>query len=62
MLKENPLLSKYADTLFPPIDWAETNMPNLVHNASAGLDTLIKATTGQTSNMGVAFHKPDRGR
>jgi len=63
MLKDNPLFSKFADTLFPPIDWARTNMSNLIRNASfAGLDSVIKATTGQTSNMGVAFHKPDRGQ
>ncbi len=62
MLKSNPLFSKWADALFPPVDWARTNIPNLIRNASfAGLDAVIKTTTGQTSNMGVAFHKPDRG-
>ncbi len=62
LLKNNPLFSKWADTLFPPIDWAKTNLANLIRNASfAGLDSVIKAITGQTSNMGVAFHKPDRG-
>lgn len=63
LLAGNPILSNFADQLFPPIDWAKTSFANLVRNASfAGLDSILKLTTGQTSNMGVAFHKPDRSQ
>lgn len=59
LLKSNPALSKYADSLFPPVTWAQTTLGNFVRNASfAALDLLIKLATGQTSNMGVAFRKP----
>lgn len=59
LLKSNPYFSKYADVLFPPVKWAQTTLPNFVRNGCfAVLDALIKAFTGQTSNMGVAFRKP----
>jgi 2-polyprenyl-3-methyl-5-hydroxy-6-metoxy-1,4-benzoquinol methylase len=59
MLKGNAQLSKYADSLFPPIDWSKTTPGNFVRNGFfAALDCAIKLTTGQTSNMGVAFRKP----
>lgn len=59
LCKSNPALSRYADTLFPPIDWSKTTLPNFVRNGFfAALDTVIKTFTGQTANMGVAFRKP----
>lgn len=59
MLKANPILNPFADALFPPIDWAKTNLGNFIRNGFfAATDLAIKATTGQTSNMGVVFRKP----
>jgi len=59
ILSANPRLRKYADALFPPIEWTKTTFPNFVRNGFfAGVDTLIRAVTGQTSNMGAAFRKP----
>jgi 2-polyprenyl-3-methyl-5-hydroxy-6-metoxy-1,4-benzoquinol methylase len=59
LLKDSPVLGRFADVLFPPIEWSKTSLPNFIRNgAFAALDTAIKATTGQTSNMGVAFRKP----
>jgi len=60
LLKAGPL-SKIADTAFPPVDWARTNISNLLRNTTfVAFDIILKMTTGQTSNMGVAFHKPDK--
>lgn len=60
-LMKNSPLAGIADAAFPPVDWARTNLSNLIRNAAfAGLDTALKMVTGQTSNMGVAFHKPDK--
>lgn len=54
-----PWLRKYADVLFPPIEWSKTTLANFIRNGMfAALDSAIKLTTGQTSNMGVAFRKP----
>ncbi len=59
LARSNPLLSRYADRLFPPITWSQTTLANFLRNGFfAGVDTLIKLCTGQTSNMGVAFRKP----
>jgi 2-polyprenyl-3-methyl-5-hydroxy-6-metoxy-1,4-benzoquinol methylase len=59
LLKDKPIVGKLADHLFPPVEWSKTSLSNFVRNGSfAALDMLIKATTGQTSNMGVAFRKP----
>lgn len=59
ILKSNPSLRKHADALFPPIEWSTTTFGNFIRNGFfAAVDVLIKLTTGQTSNMGVAFRKP----
>ncbi|HEY9785449.1 MAG TPA: methyltransferase domain-containing protein [Candidatus Obscuribacterales bacterium] len=61
ILKRNPALSKYADTLFPPINWSQTTFGNFIRNSFfAVADIWIKIFTGQTSNMGVVFRKPGK--
>lgn len=60
MMKANPALRSLADSLFPPIEWAKTSFGNLIRNGFfAATDMVIKITTGQTSNMGVVFRKPE---
>jgi 2-polyprenyl-3-methyl-5-hydroxy-6-metoxy-1,4-benzoquinol methylase len=60
LLKANPVLKPLADSLFPPINWAKTNLGNFIRNGFfAATDLAIKITTGQTSNMGVVFRKPE---
>jgi 2-polyprenyl-3-methyl-5-hydroxy-6-metoxy-1,4-benzoquinol methylase len=60
LAKANPVLRQYADMLFPPVDWARTTLANGIRNGFfVAIDYLIKFTTGQTSNMGVAFRKPE---
>jgi len=59
LLNTNPVLKPLADSLFPPVDWAKTNLGNFIRNGFfAATDLAIKAATGQTSNMGVVFKKP----
>lgn len=61
MMKDNPMLKGFADKLFPPIDWQQTTLGNFVRNGTFCMwDVWIKMLTGETSNMGVAFHKPDK--
>jgi hypothetical protein len=58
-LNTHPALKPLADALFPPVDWAKTNLANFIRNGFfAATDLAIKAVTGQTSNMGVVFKKP----
>lgn len=60
LLKRNPQLAGMADKLFPPINWAQTTPGNFIRNGFfAGVDMVLKMVTGQTSNMGVVFRKPE---
>lgn len=59
LMKENRLLSRYADTLFPTTGWSRATLANFVRNGFfVMVDLVLKLITGQTSNMGVAFRKP----
>lgn len=59
LIKANKLLSPLADVFFPPVDWARTTPANALRNGFfTVVDLVLKATTGETSNMGVAFRKP----
>lgn len=60
LLKRTPGLAGVADALFPPINWTQTTAGNFVRNGFfAAVDMVLKAVTGQTSNMGVVFRKPE---
>lgn len=57
----NPKLRKLADVLFPAIDFQRDTLGNFLRICFfCGIDVLIKIATGQTSNMMVAFRKPDQ--
>jgi 2-polyprenyl-3-methyl-5-hydroxy-6-metoxy-1,4-benzoquinol methylase len=58
IVSTNPKLRKFADWLFPAIDFQRDTMANFLRICFfCGIDVIIKALTGQTSNMVVVFRK-----
>jgi 2-polyprenyl-3-methyl-5-hydroxy-6-metoxy-1,4-benzoquinol methylase len=59
IISANPKLRSFADLLFPAIDFQKNTLANFLRICFfSGIDVIIKKTTGQTSNMAVAFRKP----
>jgi len=55
----NPKWRKFADTIFPAIDFQKDTTPNFLRICFfCIIDLFLKKFTGQTSNMVVAFRKP----
>jgi ubiquinone/menaquinone biosynthesis C-methylase UbiE len=62
IITANPKLRKYADMIFPAIDFQKDTVPNLLRICFfCTVDLFLKKFTGQTSNMVVAFRKPIDG-
>jgi len=62
IVSANPKLRKFADALFPAVDFQRDTPGNFLRICLfCGFDLLIKTFTGQTSNMVVAFRKPNGG-
>lgn len=60
IVSANPKLRKFADWLFPAIDFQRDTLANFLRICFfCGIDLVIKAITGETSNMVVAFKKPE---
>jgi 2-polyprenyl-3-methyl-5-hydroxy-6-metoxy-1,4-benzoquinol methylase len=60
IVSSSPGLRGLADSLFPPIDFQRDTLANFLRICFfCGIDVIIKRLTGQTSNMIVAFRKPD---
>jgi 2-polyprenyl-3-methyl-5-hydroxy-6-metoxy-1,4-benzoquinol methylase len=59
IVSASPKLRRIADALFPAIDFQRDTLANFLRICFfCGIDVIIKKTTGQTSNMVVAFRKP----
>jgi 2-polyprenyl-3-methyl-5-hydroxy-6-metoxy-1,4-benzoquinol methylase len=55
----NPKLRPQAEFLFPAVDFQRDTMANFLRICFfCGIDVIIKRLTGQTSNMVIAFRKP----
>lgn len=60
MVKDKPHMRPLADALFPPVDFQRDTLMNFLRICFfCGIDVVIKKATGQTSNMIVAFRKPE---
>jgi ubiquinone/menaquinone biosynthesis C-methylase UbiE len=58
-LQNYPQARKFADTIFPPIDFQRDSFSNFLRICFfCSIDVAIKATTGETANMIVAVRKP----
>lgn len=60
MVARNPGWRKFADALFPPVDFQKDTISNFLRICLfCTVDLIIKALTGETSNMIVAFRKQE---
>lgn len=60
IVSANPRLRPLAESLFPAVDFQRDTLANFLRICFfCGVDVMIKLSTGQTSNMVVAFRKPE---